>query len=373
MPIVVCDMVSRLPRTVLFLHSSSGLYGSDRQLLRLAEGLDSLRFKPLVVLSGKSELAAVLQETGIETICAPLATLRRSLASGRGSGRDGGPARPQPAGAGPYRRRACGGDRPHEHVDRHRRPGRGRGDPDPARRPRPGDLPRARWTSGRKASGHSCVGASCGRTRSRASRRRLRRSSTGWTVRSCSTTGSCRSCRHRAKLHGRRSSLTPIDSLSPCSAGSATGRGRRCSSVRSPRLRSRRSERSAWWSAHPLRVRSGTSGRSSPCVSSLGLGHRLRLLGFRRDIETILGAADAVAVPSTSPDPLPNAALEAASAGVAVGGVRRGRPARDRRRREDRPPGTTGGRGYPCHDSAPACDRRPDEDPAGRGRSGRRW
>ena len=50
----------------------------------------------------------------------------------------------------------------------------------------------------------------------------------------------------------------------------------------------------------------------------LGLGERLRLVGFRDDLETVLGAADVVVVPSTEPDPLPNAALEAAAAGCCV-------------------------------------------------------
>ena len=36
----------------------------------------------------------------------------------------------------------------------------------------------------------------------------------------------------------------------------------------------------------------------------LGLGDRFRLLGFREDIDTVLGAADAVVVPSTRPEPL---------------------------------------------------------------------
>jgi glycosyltransferase involved in cell wall biosynthesis len=35
-------------------------------------------------------------------------------------------------------------------------------------------------------------------------------------------------------------------------------------------------------------------------------------------VETVYGAADVVAVPSTSPDPLPNTALEAAAAGCAI-------------------------------------------------------
>lgn len=49
-----------------------------------------------------------------------------------------------------------------------------------------------------------------------------------------------------------------------------------------------------------------------------GVEDRLRLAGFRDDIENVYGAADVIAVPSTQPDPLPNAALEAAAAGCAV-------------------------------------------------------
>ena len=40
--------------------------------------------------------------------------------------------------------------------------------------------------------------------------------------------------------------------------------------------------------------------------------------GPKQTVGTLLGAVDAVAVPSTRPDPFPNAALEAAAAGVPV-------------------------------------------------------
>ena len=53
-------------------------------------------------------------------------------------------------------------------------------------------------------------------------------------------------------------------------------------------------------------------------AARLGVAERARLLGFRDDVGVILGAADAVVVPSTHPDPLPNAALEAAAAGRCV-------------------------------------------------------
>jgi glycosyltransferase involved in cell wall biosynthesis len=51
---------------------------------------------------------------------------------------------------------------------------------------------------------------------------------------------------------------------------------------------------------------------------SLGVAERVRFAGFRADVENVYGAADVVAVPSTQPDPLPNAALEAAAAGCCV-------------------------------------------------------
>ena len=44
----------------------------------------------------------------------------------------------------------------------------------------------------------------------------------------------------------------------------------------------------------------------------------MRFCGFRSDVENVYGAADVVCVPSTQPDPLPNAALEAAAAGCCV-------------------------------------------------------
>ncbi len=53
-------------------------------------------------------------------------------------------------------------------------------------------------------------------------------------------------------------------------------------------------------------------------ADSLGVRERLRLLGFREDVETVYGASDVVAVPSTQPDPLPGSAIEAAAAGCAI-------------------------------------------------------
>ena len=53
-------------------------------------------------------------------------------------------------------------------------------------------------------------------------------------------------------------------------------------------------------------------------ATQLGVAERVRFCGFRSDVENVYGAADVVCVPSTQPDPLPNAALEAAAAGCCV-------------------------------------------------------
>lgn len=53
-------------------------------------------------------------------------------------------------------------------------------------------------------------------------------------------------------------------------------------------------------------------------AAKLGVADRVHFVGFRDDVENVLGAADVVAVPSTRPDPFPNSALEAAAAGCCV-------------------------------------------------------
>jgi glycosyltransferase involved in cell wall biosynthesis len=59
-------------------------------------------------------------------------------------------------------------------------------------------------------------------------------------------------------------------------------------------------------------------GELQTLARELGVAGRVRFAGFRSDVDNVYGAADVVAVPSTQPDPLPNAALEAAAAGCCV-------------------------------------------------------
>ena len=102
------------------------------------------------------------------------------------------------------------------------------------------------------------------------------------------------------------------------SGASRPGRARTCSRGRWPSPPSLAGARSGWWRATPGRARRRSEGDLRALGERLGLGERLRLVGFRDDLETVLGAADVVVVPSTEPDPLPNAALEAAAAGCCV-------------------------------------------------------
>ena len=69
---------------MLFLGGSSGGYGADRQLELLATGLDPARYRPLVVLPERGELGGRLDGAGIETVISPLAVIRRQLLQGRG-------------------------------------------------------------------------------------------------------------------------------------------------------------------------------------------------------------------------------------------------------------------------------------------------
>ena len=68
------------PRTVLYVHSSAGRYGADRQLALLVSHLDPDRYRALVVLPHDGPLVGELSATGAEVHVRPaLAVLRRGL------------------------------------------------------------------------------------------------------------------------------------------------------------------------------------------------------------------------------------------------------------------------------------------------------
>ena len=74
-----------MPRTVLLLHSSAGLYGADVQLAAIVRGLDPGRWRAVCVLPERGRLAPLLEQAGAEVVVHPLAVLRRALATPAGA------------------------------------------------------------------------------------------------------------------------------------------------------------------------------------------------------------------------------------------------------------------------------------------------
>src|SRR5690606_13780631 len=75
---------------VLFLHSTSDLYGSARIFLEVIKIYNSLGVKPVVVLSGEGPLAESLREINVSVKIQNLGVLRRKYNSPRGLMNRGG-------------------------------------------------------------------------------------------------------------------------------------------------------------------------------------------------------------------------------------------------------------------------------------------
>lgn len=69
---------------VLFVHQSAELYGSDKMLLALVEGLRGSSFTPVVALPGPGPLVDALRALGIETHIAEVMKISRALYSPKG-------------------------------------------------------------------------------------------------------------------------------------------------------------------------------------------------------------------------------------------------------------------------------------------------
>lgn len=64
---------------ILFVHQSAELYGSDKMLISLVQGLDRKRFRPIVLLPYDGPLLKVLRAQAIETHIVPMVKLSRSV------------------------------------------------------------------------------------------------------------------------------------------------------------------------------------------------------------------------------------------------------------------------------------------------------
>jgi hypothetical protein len=303
---------------VLLLHSSAGRYGADLQLLALAGGLDRTRYNPLVVLPERGELAPLLEEAGVEVAVRPLAVLRRRLASPAGTAwitlalaRDrrelGALARDRRAAivhantsvvlSAPNVARAAGIPCL-VHVREIYAGAAG------AAASRLWPLLRRRLL---RADALACV--------SRAAAEQFRGSPRAFVLHD----GLVRVPERRARAEARAELGVAPDAFAVALLGRISdwkGQDVLARALAEAPLAERGAVGLVAGDAFPGEERHERALRA--LRDQLGLGERLRLLGFRDDVETVLGAADAVCVPSTRPDPLPNAALEAAAAGLPV-------------------------------------------------------
>jgi len=296
--------------TVLFLHSSAGRYGADRQLVTLASGLDRRRFTPLAVLPERGELAGLLEEGGVEVWATPLAVLRRaelgpravrhairpavgeleSLARSRGVALVHSNTSVILSGRPLARRLGV----PHVQHVRELYP----------RVPLAWPLWRGRLM---RSDRLLCV--------SRAVAAQFPPSRRVAVVHDGLTAPPPRGGRAAARAAlGMRADAFAVAVLGRVSDWK--GQDVLARALADERLASIGAV--GLVAGAPWPGAEGALRELERIGETFGLGDRLRLVGFQADVGALLGAVDAVAVPSTRPDPFPNAALEAAAAGVPV-------------------------------------------------------
>ena len=301
-------------RRVLFIHSSSGHYGADRQLRLLALGVDRERFHPLALLPFEGPLARELRADGVEVFTGPLAVLRREHLTPAGLA--------ALAGTWSQQSRALIRLLETQRVDIVH------------------------------ANTSVIVGARRAAAEAGASyvvhvREIYPPTPLAWPLHRRELLQAdrvlCVSEATRAALGSDAAHVRVVhDGLAVQPQRAPRPACRLALGVPSDRLVVAVLGRISSWKGQDVLVRAlaepgmrtlGAYGviagdvwpgqehheqRLRALASRCEVEERLRLAGFRDDIETVYGAADIVVVPSTRPDPLPNAALEAAAAGCCV-------------------------------------------------------
>ncbi|MDX6719747.1 MAG: hypothetical protein QOJ63_2001 [Solirubrobacteraceae bacterium] len=298
---------------MLFLHSSAGRYGADRQLALLATGLDPARYRALVVLAMDGELREDLRAAGVEVLIRPLAVLRRATMSPAGLARL---AATLAADGARLARLARGRRVALVHTNTSVTLG-GSAASRLARIPHVWHVREIYtgferfWPAYRRllltADALPCV--------SRATSAQFGGHDGALVVHDGLAVVPRRAARDAARaalglapdafvctILGRISSWKGQDVLIRALADTALARGGAIALVAGDPWRGEERR------LHELRA----------LAAALGVAERVRFVGFRSDVETVYGAADVVCVPSTQPDPLPNSALEAAAAGCCV-------------------------------------------------------
>jgi glycosyltransferase involved in cell wall biosynthesis len=304
-----------VPRTILYLHSSAGRYGADRQLYALATGLDRARYRPLVVLPERGELAADLDAAGVHVLIRPLAVLRRSLMSPAGVSRV---VAAWASDAGGLGRLARSRDVALVHTNTSVTLGG-------AAAARIAGVPHVwhvreiytgfeRWWPAYRrllltADALPCV--------SHATCSQFDGAPEAFVLHDGLAVESRAAPREEARavfeLDGRETTVVAV--LGRISGWK--GQDVLVRALAEPALRDRPGVvalvAGAPWKGERRHLR-----ELAELARRLGVSDRVHLAGFREDVASVYGAADIVVVPSKQPDPLPNAALEAAAAGRCV-------------------------------------------------------
>ncbi len=303
-----------MTRTALYLHSSAGRYGADRQLHAIATGLDPGRWRALVALPEEGELSQDLRDAGVEVLVRPLAVLRRSLMSPAGVGRV---AAAWAADAGGLGRLARARDVSLVHTNTSVTLGG-------AAAARLAGIPHVwhvreiytgfeRWWPGYRrllltADALPCV--------SRATWVQF----DGAPTASMLPDGLAIDPQQADRAASRQALGVAQDAFVIAVLGRISGWKGQDVLVRAlgqPPLADR-TDIVALVAGEPWRGEERHLRELHEIATRLGVGARVVHCGFRPDVDAVYGAADVVAVPSKQPDPFPNAALEAAAAGCCV-------------------------------------------------------
>jgi glycosyltransferase involved in cell wall biosynthesis len=301
-------------RTVLYVHSSAGRYGADRQLLAMASGLDPARYRAAAVLAEDGPLAGDLRARDVDVVVRPrLAVLRRALFG--------------PAGLARIARR---------YASDRREVGR---------------LATERGAALVHANTSVTVGAQAAAARARlplvvsvreiyadfarwwpAFRRFLRRAD----ALACSSEPVRAQFGADPRARVIHEGVTAVARRAPRDAARATlgldpdafvvavlgrlsswkGQDVLVRALAEPALADMGAVGLVAGDAWPGEERHEAA--LPELAAGLGVTDRVRLPGFVEEVGAVYGAADVVVVPSTRPDPLPNSALEAAAAGCCV-------------------------------------------------------
>jgi hypothetical protein len=307
-------------RTILFLNSSSGSFGSDRQLVMMIRALDPERYAAAAVIPGPGNgpLKAELQAAGARVFERRLAVLLKHDLSGRGVARM---VRALGADARAIRRigRMVGADVVHTNT------AITLGGPAGARalgvphvwhlRENFSNWPRL-WPLHRRylATADAIVSVSDATSEPLGGLRQARRIYDGFVPvedARVPSAGQAAEIRRRLGIDPTVPVVTLVGRISPYK-----GQAVLVEALAKPVL--------AEIGAVGV-FAGGTAPGDAPVAeglearaAELGLGDRARFIGHWSDVPGLLRASDVVVVPSTWPDPLPNSAIEAASLGCAI-------------------------------------------------------